>query len=358
MRKNFTNYFLSIVLIFLCTVSISYAKTVKNNDLENIEVDVVYKYIDLRDPNLKRKNNTVDKYISKDYDNDELKYSLRSVFENIPWIRKIFIIMPNDKVRFLKEPEEIKDKIIYIKNEDVLGVDSDSCEAYEWSFWKLKDYGCSNHILYFCDDYFIGKPMNKSDFFYKDSKNRVLPYIIYNGKLTSRPKKSIEELINKIDNNVGKNDEYAQNGILFRIQNLRTYKFIYDALKKDSLLTPTHLGNLHNVMPFNLDDIKHIHNIVKSEYKYADKCLYGLKRGKYDMWMSTFSPYYYLNKENRKVNKNITYRYFNMSSNKINKNYNLFCINTGCGKYSELERKNARDIMQSLFPKSTKYESV
>ena len=58
------------------------------------------KYIDLRDPNLLR--NGIHQ-ISKDYDNEELRYSLRSILINIPWVRKIFILMPNDKVRFLKD---------------------------------------------------------------------------------------------------------------------------------------------------------------------------------------------------------------------------------------------------------------
>lgn len=78
-------------------------------DVERAEIDVVYKYIDLTDPTLHREGIP---QIKKDYDNNELMYSLRSVLKNIPWVRKIFIIMPNDKVRFLKATEEISDKIV------------------------------------------------------------------------------------------------------------------------------------------------------------------------------------------------------------------------------------------------------
>ena len=76
--------------------------------LESEPIDVLIKYVDLRDKTLQRKNI---KQIKKDFDNEELKYSLRSILQNIPWIRKIFILMPNDKVKFLKDQDEIKEKI-------------------------------------------------------------------------------------------------------------------------------------------------------------------------------------------------------------------------------------------------------
>ena len=68
--------------------------------LKNEPIDILIKYIDLRDPNLNRSGIH---QIDKDYDNEELRYSIRSILKNIPWIRKIFILMPNKKVRFFKE---------------------------------------------------------------------------------------------------------------------------------------------------------------------------------------------------------------------------------------------------------------
>ena len=63
--------------------------------LKKEPIDVLIKYIDLKDPNLER--NKI-KQIKKDEDNDELKYCLRSILKNIPWVRKIFILMPNNNV--------------------------------------------------------------------------------------------------------------------------------------------------------------------------------------------------------------------------------------------------------------------
>ena len=79
------------------------------------------KYIDLNDPNLNRKGIH---QIEKDYDNEELRYSIRSIFKNIPWVRKIFILMPNEKVRYFKRNNLIKNKIVYIKDKDFLGYES------------------------------------------------------------------------------------------------------------------------------------------------------------------------------------------------------------------------------------------
>jgi hypothetical protein len=63
------------------------------------DVDVVIKYIDLTDPNLKREGIP---QIKKDEDNGELRYAVRSVLKNLPWVRKIFIVMPNEKSDTLK----------------------------------------------------------------------------------------------------------------------------------------------------------------------------------------------------------------------------------------------------------------
>ena len=83
----------------------------KNDEiiLEKEPIDVLIKYIDLSDPNLVREGI---EQIKKDEDNEELKYSIRSILKNIPWVRKIFILMPNEKVKYFKDYDLIKDKII------------------------------------------------------------------------------------------------------------------------------------------------------------------------------------------------------------------------------------------------------
>ena len=136
---------------------------VEDESLLDLEpIDVVIKYIDLSDKELIREGLS---QINKDYENGEIKYSIRSILKYIPWINKIYIIMPNKKVKYLKSYEEIKEKIIYIKDKDLIGFDSSSSTVFEFNLWRLKNFGVTQNFIYFNDDYFVGKPLKNSDFF-------------------------------------------------------------------------------------------------------------------------------------------------------------------------------------------------
>ena len=51
--------------------------------------------------------------------------------------------MPNEKMQYFKDPKEIKDKIVYIKDKDVLGFDSASNPVFQFNLWKMKKLGLS-----------------------------------------------------------------------------------------------------------------------------------------------------------------------------------------------------------------------
>ena len=118
-------------------------ENIKQSNYDIVEkepIDVFIKYIDLTDKNLTRVGI---KQIPKDYDSEELRYSLRSILQYIPWIRKIFIIMPNEKVRFLKPYDEIKDKIVYVKDKDLLGYDTANIFAFTFNLHKMEKFNIS-----------------------------------------------------------------------------------------------------------------------------------------------------------------------------------------------------------------------
>ena len=128
-------------------------KQLNNIDLINNEpIDILIKYIDLHDHNLKR--NDIHQ-IEKDLDNEELRYSIRSILTYIPWIRKIFILMPNEKVRYFKDYNLIKEKIVYVKDIDLLGYESSNTNAFLFRYWKMKKFGISDNIIVMDDDYLI-----------------------------------------------------------------------------------------------------------------------------------------------------------------------------------------------------------
>ena len=77
----------------------------------------------------------------------------------IPWVRKIFILMPNEKIRYFKDYDLIKDKIVYVKDKDILGYDSSNTLAFQFRYWKMKKFGISDNFIVMDDDCFIGNPL-------------------------------------------------------------------------------------------------------------------------------------------------------------------------------------------------------
>ena len=85
--------------------------------------------------------------------------------------------MPNEKVSYFKSPEEIREKIIYVKDKDLLGFDSASSPSFQFNLHKMKKFGISENFILMDDDCFIGKTLKKSDFFYEEN-GKVYPCLI------------------------------------------------------------------------------------------------------------------------------------------------------------------------------------
>jgi hypothetical protein len=320
---------------------------IENDIIEKEPIDVLLKYIDLRDPNLKR--NGIHQ-IQKDYDNEELKYSIRSILENIPWVNKIFILMPNEKVRYFKDYNLIRNKIVYIKDRDILGHESSNFNAFIFNFWKLKDFGISDNFIYMDDDYFIGQKLKKSDFFYVQ-KNKIIPAIISSSFLNIN-KSMVEKNHKKLRKKVYMSKE-EQNSIAFSYSIFKTYFFILNIFKKDMLILPKFS---HNAIPLNVYEIKEIFEIIKAS-KYKKETLDSLYRQiGYIQFQSFYLSYFFI-KYKRKVNL-IPSKYIDVGNIKfdVEKKFPLFCINTGSGNYSYLKFHKAKIFMEYLFPKQTPYE--
>ena len=320
------------------------------NLIENEPIDILIKYIDLRDQNLKRKEIH---QIEKDYDNEELKYSIRSVLINIPWIRKIFILMPNEKVRFFKDYKLIKNKINYVKDRALLGYDSSDSNSIQFNIWKMNNFGISNNFIIMDDDCFIGKKLEKNDFFYVE-KGKVVPLIITSNfmKINENEVKEYYKLFKY----KAKNTKEEQNKDIFFYSLYLTYLFVLKIFKKtgnESIFIPRFT---HNAIPVNLNELKDIYNIVYKS-KYRQVTLNTLYRHIGFVQFQTFYISYNFIKHNKKV-KDIPYNYIDINNSIISdyKKYSLFCINTGSSKYFNLTFYKAKIIMEYLFPYPTPYE--
>ncbi|MDR1466869.1 MAG: hypothetical protein LBI55_00370 [Oscillospiraceae bacterium] len=324
-------------------------------DLKNVPIDVVYKYIDLRDKKLDPK---LHKKSSKDTENSEIKYSIRSVLKNIPWVRKIFVVMPNEKIKYFKDPIEIKDKIVYVKDKDLVGFDGRSSVVFEFNLWRLKDFGCSENFIYFNDDFFVGEPLEKSDFFYKKD-GRIVPFTLYSHCITNKPY-MYEAIHNKCRfYQLKTGNSNIQNSNYYFRRVIQGYVLIYKIFDKKDIWLPKYPEQTtHNAKPFLLSDIKEAYDIIEKNYEESDDCLRARSPTKNQIIMQTFTDFYFLNKEKRLI-KNLDNGYFQITTleEDINLNLDLFCINTGEEVVSKEMADRAIRIMENKFPQKTIYEN-
>jgi len=317
------------------------------NDINLIErepIDVLIKYIDLSDPTLIREGIP---QIKKDENNQELKYCVRSILKNIPWVRKIYILMPNKKVRFFKEYNLINDKIVYVNDKEFLGYDSANIYAFQFRYHQMEKFNISENFITMDDDYFIGKPLKKTDFFYVEN-GKVVPAIIAN-TFKEETQTSTRTQHNAYKKKAQK--KKGQTSEFFMYSVFTTYRYIIQLIKKN-LIVPYFT---HNAIPCNLKELKEIYDLVsKSEHKYST--LDSIYRHFESLQFQTFYMSYLFNKYKKKVHP-ISYNYIdNEASITGNYNVSLFCINTGQKDYSDLSFKKARISMENLFPEPTKYE--
>ena len=321
--------------------------------LDKEPIDVVIKYIDLSDPKLKRKNI---KQIEKDEDNNELKYSLRSILKNIPWIRKIFILMPNEKVFFLKSQDEIKEKIIYVKDHELIGFNSSSCSVFLFNLHKMKNFGLSENFIYMDDDYFIGRPLNKSQFFYEDN-DKVYPLILTE-TFQEMNKTKLEKQRKRLYKEVGK---YSQRPIDFNFRRVSTLLFLYKIFGTDDKRGGIPLIEAefyHNAIPLKLSDIEEINRYIQKYYEYSKETLESKYRHIRSLQAQTLFMCFSRNKYDRWAKKIWAHFYTLDNVGEISSRWipNLFVINTSDKKYKYYRYKLEILKLILIFPNKTKYE--
>lgn len=163
-------YLVSILILLGCVgyIGCKYIKKYQEEQYEielkkvpSFPIDVVYTWAGESD--------SLDKRLSN---NNELKYSLRSVIKFAPWINRIYILM-NPPV---KTPswfnEKYSEKITLLDQTDTFPsgytLPCLNSNAIETTLQNIP--GLSEHFMYFNDDVFLGKPVAYTDFFTEDGK--------------------------------------------------------------------------------------------------------------------------------------------------------------------------------------------
>ncbi|GAB1691976.1 stealth conserved region 3 domain-containing protein [Krasilnikovia sp. M28-CT-15] len=138
-------------------------------------IDVVYTWVDGDDPAwLERKSAVLEKLGRPPVDaagaaarfssRDELRYSLRSLAMFAPWVRKIWLVTDDQVPSWLDTDNE---RLQVVSHKELFGergvLPTFNSHAIETQLHHID--GLAEHFLYFNDDVFLGRPVQRSAFF-------------------------------------------------------------------------------------------------------------------------------------------------------------------------------------------------
>ena len=138
------------------------------------KIDIVYLWCDGSDPIFRSQKESLLNKLNLDckneenlgdiryLDNDELKYSLRSIYKNIDFFNHIYIITNNQKPKWLKECS----KISIIDHKEIIPekyLPTFSSPAIEFFIPKIRNL--AEKFIYFNDDMFVMRKLSVSNFF-------------------------------------------------------------------------------------------------------------------------------------------------------------------------------------------------
>jgi hypothetical protein len=259
--------------------------------------------------------------------------------------------MPNEKVRYFKNYSFIGDKIIYVKDKDLIGFESSNSNAFQFRYWKMKKFGISDNFIVMDDDCFIGKKLKKSDFFYVE-KGKVVPSIVSSKFLKVEKGLTIEK--KKLYKSRVMNCKEEQNDDAFNYSLQITFLLMMKEFKIDLMCIPKFT---HNAIPVNLNELREIYNLVyTSKYKFST--LYSLYREiGYVQFQSCYFLFIFLKYKRKVIDISNKYIVINRSFSS-NYNYALFCINKGPYNYSLLDEYKEKITMEYLFQNASPYEII
>jgi Stealth protein CR2, conserved region 2/Stealth protein CR1, conserved region 1 len=143
------------------------------------DVDAVITWVDGADPALSAKRNHFLSHAAAPLHqngtnphrwvcSDELSYCVRSIANNAPWVRRIWIVTDNQIPDIIGLPPEIENKISIIDHQVIFdgfnsALPTFNSLAIETMLWRIP--GLAEHFLYFNDDVFLTARVDVADFF-------------------------------------------------------------------------------------------------------------------------------------------------------------------------------------------------
>lgn len=155
------------------------------NAWASFPIDLVYIWVDGNDPewiSIKNRYKTMlfqEEVVVSDAstnnrfsDNEELRYSLRSIWKFAPFVNHIYIVTMNQVPKWM----QAHPKITIVDHKDIFNDWSNlptfNSQAIESNLHHIP--GLGEYFIYFNDDVFLGKPVSPSDFFTEEGLPKVL----------------------------------------------------------------------------------------------------------------------------------------------------------------------------------------
>lgn len=307
-------------------------------------IDLVYLWVDDSDPlwqarqqaALANRNdgatiNTTGRYAN----NDELKYSLRSVEKHIPWIHKIFIVTDNQIPSWLDIHHP---KITIVDHREILPPEALPCfnsRVIEYFMYRIP--GLSEYFLYANDDMFVNANLLPSFFFGTDGfpivRLQYLPFQRIESKLknlmnirANSYRKSIDNSIALIRKKFGKYYPGASHHNIDAYRKSDFAKVVEEVFKEEFQAIITHQFRTH----------KDIQRIIFSYY--------ALAVGRAHLKFAT-----------RKTSSRIRLHKGNFQEYLNRYQSDLFCLNDS-ERANDEDRALVRPFLESLFSDKSQFE--
>ncbi len=132
-----------------------------------------------------------------------------------------------------------------------------------------------DNFIYFNDDYFVGNPLKKTDFFYVEN-GRIVPYIIAKKINQNISKSIIEQYYYDWYKFISKRKYLTQDHIEYTLQANATRLFIYKLFGEDAKL----LKHDHNAISDNVIEGEEIYNVVLNKYNKNEECKFECGKNK------------------------------------------------------------------------------
>lgn len=145
------------------------------NSAKDIQVDAVVMWVDSDDPKFQEqyeeynpqsvKNKAQGEGKGRHRSNGELKYCLRGIYKNLPWVRNIYIVTNGQRPGFIRD-NAWGDKVHLVTHSEILPEEvlpTFNSFAIESALHNIP--GLSENFLRFSDDFFVISPVEKETVF-------------------------------------------------------------------------------------------------------------------------------------------------------------------------------------------------